>query len=405
MEMRLIVAAVALGVVGAFVLGPVTAQPRRSEITHPARGHESPMSAPAVAVSRDGAAVVAWISQEQHRNIVYVSRAGDPPVRVTPDNQVADALHQAPGLATGPGGEAYVTWSASKPKPAGALFVSDLYLSRSIDGGRTFDRHLRLNDERPISHSFEGLAVTADGTVLVAWIDTREGPNRPRTWLARVGDRGTRVDGVQRLDPEETCVCCRISVACADDAAAVVWRKVFPADVRDMVVATSRDRGRTFSPATLVHDDGWKITACPHRGGSVAFAGPGRLVTAWYTEGRSGQPEVSVAASTDGRTFSAPQRLQETVGTIPDHVRLAANAQGHVAVVWEESTAVRRRVMMRTSTDGGRTFAQGQSLSRALKAYMPDVAAASSGEFVVVWHEEQFPATKTVVHTVRAVAP
>jgi hypothetical protein len=295
----------------------------------------------------------------------------------------------------------YVTWSAAKPKPAGVLFATDLYLSRSLDGGRTFDRHVRVNDERPISHSFEGLAVAHDGTVLVAWIDAREGPNQPRTWLARVVDRGTRVDTVQRLDAEETCVCCRVAVTSADDAVAVIWRKVFPADVRDMVVATSRDRGRTFTSATLVHDDGWKITACPHRGGSVAFAATA-LVAAWYTEGRGGQPDVAFARAADARSFTAPQRLQQTVGTIPDHVRLAANADGHVAVVWEESTAVRRRVMLRTSTDGGRTFGMGQSMSRALKAYMPDVAAAPNGEFVIAWHEEQFPVTKTIVQPLRA---
>jgi hypothetical protein len=177
---------------------------------------------------------------------------------------------------------------------------------------------------------------------------------------------------------------------------------VFPGVVRAMVVALSQDRGRTFAAPTLVHDDGWKITACPHRGGSVAFAGPSRMVAAWYTEGRGGQPDVDVATSADGRTFTPPQRLQQTVGTIPDNVRLAANADGHVAVVWEESTAVRRRVMLRTSTDGGRTFGQGQSLSRAIKAYMPDVTAAPNGAFAVAWHEEAFPATKTVVQTVRA---
>ena len=71
-------------------------------------------------------------------------------------------------------------------------------------------------------------------------------------------------------------------------------------------------------------------------------------------------------------------------------------------MVWEESTAVRRRVRLRVSRDGGKTFDEAQSLSTAIKAYAPDVAATPGGDIVVVWHEEQFPLTKTVVQTFRA---
>jgi site-specific DNA recombinase len=45
---------------------------------------------------------------------------------------------------------------------------SDLRLSRSLDGGLSFNSHLRINEDRPISHSFEDLAVTADGTVVLS---------------------------------------------------------------------------------------------------------------------------------------------------------------------------------------------------------------------------------------------
>jgi hypothetical protein len=47
--------------------------------------------------------------------------------------------------------------------------------------------------------------------------------------------------------------------------------------------------------------------------------------------------------------------------------------------------------------DGGQTFSPIHVLSHALKAYAPSIAISPTGEFVVVWHEEQFPVTKTVV--------
>jgi hypothetical protein len=163
----------------------------------------------------------------------------------------------------------------------------------------------------------------------------------------------------------------------------------------------SRDGGRSFLPATLVHKDRWQINACPHRGGSIAIGGQEQLYATWYTEGGHGRPNVLFARSSDGRHFTSPQRLDVSAGSIPDHVRMAINTAGGVAIVWEDATAVRRQVVLRYSTDDGRTFSPLQVLSQALKAYAPDITVKPSGDFLVVWHEEQFPLVKTIVQTVR----
>jgi hypothetical protein len=258
-----------------------------------------------------------------------------------------------------------------------------------------------VNEDRPIAHSFEGLAVAADGIVVVAWIDSREGWEQSGTYLARVGERGSRVEQVVQLD-KDTCVCCRTHVTTAlKETVAVTWRKVFPGNIRDMVLGLSRDGGRTFAPATLVHADGWHMTACPHRGGSVGLDGQGRFYVTWYTEGDQEQPSLRFTVSDDGRHFASPMRLDASTTSIPDHVRMAVDATGRAVVVWEDATAVRRRVLLRYTTDGGRTLSPIQTLSQAIKAYAPDVTVIPTGGFAVVWHEEQFPLTKTVVQPIR----
>ncbi|NOT52982.1 MAG: exo-alpha-sialidase [Deltaproteobacteria bacterium] len=382
--------------------GELTVGPRL-EMTHPGKGHEVQLSGPAVAVDREGGVIVAWIAHEGHANHLYVGRPGteaNTPVHVNPEGLTVDALHQPPGIAIGPGGEIYLSWSSGKAKPEGVLFASDLRLSRSIDGGRSFDHHLRVNEDRPIAHSFEGLAAAADGTVVLSWIDSRDGWDQASTHVARIGERGTRVDGVSTLD-RDTCVCCRSHIATGpNNTVAVAWRKVFSGDIRDMVVSLSHDGGQSFTPSTLVHADRWQLNACPHRGGSVAFDSRGRSYLTWYTEGKQGKPVVLFARASDGQRFSAPQRLDASTGSIPDHVRMAVDGAGRAVIVWEDATAVRRRVLLRSSSDGGRTFSPVQSLSSALKAYAPDVAVSPTGGFVVAWHEEQFPAVKTIVHRV-----
>ena len=114
---------------------------QRVEIAHPGTGHEIHLSAPAVAVASDGQPLVAWMAQAGHGANVWVARPGaaeSAPVRVNPEGLQAESLHQSPGLAAGPGGVTYVSWTSLKPKPPGVLFASDLQLSRSMDGARTF---------------------------------------------------------------------------------------------------------------------------------------------------------------------------------------------------------------------------------------------------------------------------
>jgi hypothetical protein len=374
------------------------AAPPSVEITHPGRGHEVHLSGAAVAVAADGTPVVTWAAQEGNDNVLYAARGGrGAPVRVNPPGTSVDSLHQPPGIAAGRDGALFITWSSRKPVPVGGLFASDLQLSTSGDGGATWPSHVRLNDDQPTSHSFEGLAAAADGTVLVAWIETRGG--QAATMLARVTERGTRVAEPIRLDTGETCVCCRVDVSTAPGrGVSVLWRKVFPDNVRDMVLAVSRDGGQSFAAPALVHADGWKITACPHRGGSIAADASGRLYAVWYTEATEGRPDILFATSTDARRFSPPRRLHTATGSIPDQARLAVDPAGRAVVVWEDSTAVRRRILVRTTRDGGRTLSPPQSLSPAIKAWAPAVAATPAG-FIIVWHEEQFPSIKTVVQT------
>jgi hypothetical protein len=252
-----------------LTLGP------RSELTHPGKGHEVRISAASVAVARDGGVFLAWGAEEGpiiNLYLAHVSAAGGQPVRVNPEGLAVDSLHQSPGLDIGPGGEIYVSWSSSKAKPAGTLFASDLRLSRSLNGGKSFDSHVRVNEDRPLSHSFEGLSVADDGTVLLSWIDSRDGGDKAATYLARIVKRGTQVERVLKLD-SDSCVCCRVDLTTGPKkTVAVVWRKVFPDNIRDMVVAVSRHSGRAFEAPVLVHADRWQIAACPHRGGIVLRA-------------------------------------------------------------------------------------------------------------------------------------
>lgn len=382
---------------------PVLVSGERIEIAHEGLPHDVHLSPPALAARPDGRLYLAWARSGAAGSHVYVTPVGDgplEPVRVDPPDLVLDSILQAPGLAIGSAGEVHVSWSSRRPRPPGVLFASDLRLSTSRDGGRSFETPLRINADRPASHAFEGIASAPDGTLLVAWLDDREAPGRAGTFAARIVEAGRRVEPEQRLG-SSSCVCCRVDVASGPaGAAAVLWREELPGKVRDMRLAVSRDAGRSYAAPALVHDDGWVLDACPHRGGRVAIDSAGRLVSAWYTEGRDERPALLLAASSDGRRFGAPLRLDAQDAWIPDQVGLALAPDATALVVWETSTAARRRVVARVVSPGSDSLGRAQSLSNAVKAFAPSVIATPSG-FAVAWHEEAFPVTRTVVQQLR----
>jgi hypothetical protein len=62
---------------------------------------------------------------------------------------------------------------------------------------------------------------------------------------------------------------------------------------------------------------------------------------------------------------------------------------------------VRRRILFRWATEGGRTLGPPQTLSTTVKAWMPDVAVSRNGGAIVAWNEDRFPHVVTVVQRVR----
>ena len=75
------------------------------------------------------------------------------------------------------------------------------------------------------------------------------------------------------------------------------------------------------------------------------------------------------------------------------------------SVVWQDATAVRRRVLVRVSASGGAPFGPARVLSSTIKAFAPDVAVAPDGRFLVAWHEERFPSLYTVIEPLAPARP
>ena len=382
----------------AFTLGPkVTADRKVRSVV-----------GPSVRIDDRGRVSLAWVEEEKETRTVLYSRLEkvDGPVgeavRVNGSGEVPNSRQEAPALAVS-GDDVLMTWAVTHPKVTpDKPFSNDLRLSRSTDGGKTFQPSVLVNDDQQvIGHSFDSIHVAPDGAVHIAWIDGREGKKESGTFATRSTDRGRTVDKNLKVD-DNTCVCCRTAMTSGPDGTLyVAWRKILPGDLRETVVARSTDGGATYSAPVIVGHDRWVFPGCPHRPASVGTDRQGRLYVAWYTEGSDETPSIYLAYSDDkGETFSPKQKLNFSKGTFPDHPQMAVDQEGRVILVWEEQSPVRREVVVSVSLDRGQSFSLPQKINDK-KGQTPSVSVNAQGLAVLAWMEHAMPAHRLVVQTLQ----
>jgi hypothetical protein len=183
-------------------------------------------------------------------------------------------------------------------------------LGHSANMGASFEPPVIVSDKPASDKSFSGFAsmgVAPNGDIYAVWLDGRDGgANPPGTfsvYLARSRDRGKTFEKNVRV-ATLACPCCRPSLAFGPEGqVAVSYRRVSQEGERDIAVATSPN-GQTFAEPVRIGEDHWKIEACPEAGASMAYS-HGVLYIAWFSA--AGTPGVRVAYSKDnGRTFSPP---------------------------------------------------------------------------------------------------
>ncbi|HEX8561040.1 MAG TPA: sialidase family protein [Pyrinomonadaceae bacterium] len=326
---------------------------------------------PAVAAGADGTVYVTWVEHRGKEADVWLARFGGgemplgPPVRVNPDAGVATAWHgDPPTLAVARDGAVYVGWTARDGR---APRSSTLYLSASLDGGRSFGPPSKVNDDaKPGVHGMHSLAVARDGRVYLAWLDERDirpkeaDPSKAPSHMHTESNRfvyfassadGGRTFSANRKLADEVCPCCKTSLAVGGDGRVYVgWRQVLPGNFRHIAVAASADGGQTFERPSVVSDDRWEIQGCPVSGPALAAGTDGSVRVLWYTAGEAGKPGLYWSESRDGgRAFSPRRVLSETGGHGTPAVLKGEG--GALTAVWEADTGTSPSAM-RARLDG-----------------------------------------------------
>ena len=260
----------------------------------------------------------------------------------------------------------------------------DLLLSFSHDDGRTWTSPVSPHhDGTKTQHGFASLFQMPGSGLGLVWLDGRaaKAENAGMSVRAAAFDRkGIQIS--ETLIDDRVCDCCPTAVAITADGPVTVYRDRSVTEIRD--IAVSRLVGGQWTASKTVHDDGWKITACPVNGPAVSARGR-QVAVAWMTA--KGEDGLAFAAfSTDaGASFGAPIRLDDQ-GTL-GRVGIALLDDGSAIASWIEFADRRAQLRARRIVpSGGRGTAQAVGLEGDRTSGYPRMARRGP-EILFAWTE------------------
>ena len=238
-------------------------------------------------------------------------------------------------------------------------YAYDVRLSRSTDDGKTWSpSFIPHSDGTQTEHGFASLFQMPTGLGLI-WLDGRAmtgghgGDHGGGDMSVRYGAFGK--DWKQTAETAldlRVCECCPTAVAVTADGPIVAYRDRSPDEIRDIYVARL-EKGK-WTDGRPVHDDNWKINACPVNGPSLSARGRD-VALAWFAA-PGDQPKAYAAFSKDaGRTFGAPIRLDDAASLGRVDVELLPD--GSAVAAYIEFAKQRSEFRLRRVTPDGKTSA------------------------------------------------
>jgi hypothetical protein len=319
---------------------------------------------PDLLMTPDGHLLLSWVEPQDKSHAlkfsIYANGQWSAPRTIAQGNDWFVNWADIPHVAVTEDGALWAHWLQ---KSAASTYAYDVVLVHSADGGAIWSKPVRVNDDgKAAEHGFVSLWPASRDTLGIAWLDGRESASEEHaghhgqdahasgamTLRTAMFDTQLQRHDESRLDAM-TCDCCQTDAAMTSRGPLLVYRDRTPEEIRDIAVARL-EHGK-WTQSHTVHDDRWKMPACPVNGPSVSARGNDVLV-GWYTAAND-VPMLKLARSNDaGDHFAAPITLDQ-----------GEAVQGRVHVAFDKDAAWALWL---------REDAHGQSLQ--LARYAPDLS-------------------------------
>lgn len=343
-------------------------------------------SYPAIAVDPDGNAYAVWIDDRSGKQDIYfayrpVGGTWGANTRIndgvgTTDNVIYNVYE--PAIAVDATGSAYVVWVDSRNGHG------DIYFAHQPSGG-AWGSNERVNDD--VGTAYQGgpdIALDANGTATVVWVDMRNGSGneifaacRPAggQWSSnvRVSDDP---DPVTKGQPA-------IAVDAAGNAYAA-WYD-FRNNIGD-IYFSYRPAGGQWSANTPLDSDFYPFQGSP----DIAVDAAGNAYVIWQQR-ENGEDIFFAYRAVISTTWSTGIRVNDDLGTAYQYLpAIALSANGDAYAVWGDQRDSNPGIYGAKRTSGGEWSANEQvddDIAGGASQDWPSIAADASGNTYAVWRD------------------
>jgi len=321
-----------------------------------ARGH------PALAVGPDGAAHLAWEEMRSGRWNVYYARAdsGTPFSKLIPVDDAADSTDQVrPAIAVGLDGSIHLAWQDSREGEW------NIQYARSNDGGTSFGAGLRVNVETLGEQADPAIVMNGQGRVHVAWADKRTG-----AWA--IYHARSDGDGFERSRAVGSGLMADLSnvlpslALSPDDGLHLAWANAYIKEptygvpLYLPVYASSGDGGDTFVDPHQIGQGHRYVSLRPPEIGLVVSESVVHVVLTTYSV-RDGSWVWYYRSEDGGQSFGEGVKVEQIEGGVDalHYPTVAVDREGRIHVAWAHQRDEEWDVYYAQSADRGATFSPG----------------------------------------------
>ncbi|MFC1594113.1 hypothetical protein ACFL38_02175 [Candidatus Omnitrophota bacterium] len=304
------------------------------------------------------------------------------------DSGASSSLQYDSSIAVDASGNIYVAWGDKRNGN------SDIYFSKSTDGGFTFEPNIRVDDTGSETSSQGGPSIAVDNSnIYVVWGDGRNGNSD--IYFSKSIDGGFTFEPNVRVDDTGSATSNQGSASIVVDASGtiyVVWNDKRNENY-DIYFSKSIDNGLTFEPNVRVDDTGSDTSHQMYP--SLAADASGNIFVAWQ-DMRNGNWDIYFAKSTNGGiSFLSDVRVDDTGSAVGYQLdpSLAADASGNIFVAWEDNRNGNYDIFFSKSINGGVSFLSdvrvddtGSAVSHQTN---PSLAADVDDNVYVTWYDQR----------------
>ncbi|HET6512202.1 MAG TPA: sialidase family protein, partial [Candidatus Kapabacteria bacterium] len=286
------------------------------------------------------------------------------PVAITTTGTVNASLQRGPEFVVTPDGMIHMVWMEQRFKAN-----PDVFYSRGTENGTNWSEAIDISQDAQLAtQDFPSIAADSSGNVYVAWIDNREiieGKSmNDHVYLTRSFNGGVTWDVPRKAENNPggvggSCECCRTAIAASADGDLYIAYRTNMANIRDIFVSRSNDKGETFDESIRVQTKEWMVHACPATGPMVALDARENLHVVYRSAANANKAAIFYNLLPNGmnRTFTEIP-LTPVGGSTANYADIAVTPNGALNVVYQQSGLIYER----NSTNGGNSWSSATKL-------------------------------------------